>query len=107
MYISIESDADLHHPSPVREIGLGIAAGIDLLKGMLRRAHLLVGNGQMVGLNVCVVVLDREVPALIEQWQRILHVLSWLFESRCRHLQGVERGDLGIRRWKAIMPSGE
>ena len=50
MLISIEADADLHHPSAVGEIGLGIAAGINLLKGMTRCvAHLQFHNVDGIG----------------------------------------------------------
>ena len=59
-------------------------------------AHLLVGDGKVVGLRVGVVVLDGEVSALIEQWQGILHVLRRLVERRLRHVERVERGDVGM-----------
>lgn len=46
----IKADADLHHPSAVGEIRLGMAAGIDLLKGMTRRiVHLQLHEINGVG----------------------------------------------------------
>ena len=48
--IDVKAHADLHHPSSVGEIGLGIAAVVNLVEGMTGRvAHLQLHDVDGVG----------------------------------------------------------
>ena len=49
MLIGIEANADFYHLPTIGEIRLGIAAGINLLKGMTSVAHLQLHDVDGVG----------------------------------------------------------